>query len=67
MGRGLHTPPDVLQLLAQRARGRARDKQMGVWGKEWICWMLGSGVGQIRTGAPSQGRGKLLGARGRGD
>lgn len=38
-GEGLHTPPDVLQLLAQRGRGRARDKQMGVWGKESAgCW-----------------------------
>lgn len=38
-GGGCTAPPDVLQLLAQRARGRAGDKQMGVWGKESTgCW-----------------------------
>lgn len=53
-GEGDRTPPpDVPQLLAQRARGRAGDKQMGVC-VGGIGWKLGSGMGRIGSGAPGR-------------
>lgn len=52
-GEGYRTPPpDVPQLLAQEARGRAGDRQMGGVCGGGIGWKLGSGMGRIGSGAP---------------